>query len=232
MHFTTESGFPSNNVVDVIETPDSTLWAVSDAGIEWYDGFQWINVPIAKSAFTNFSGPISDYRKDSIILYRAGGIYVGGKLGFSKIQISDSSQIHNAAYLSGDTILMLANNSLYYLYNDTLQLLEKSHNIFSGKVFKIFRTKAGRIWIITKEGIYKWEESKWRLIFRTNGELPFPPYITENSKGAALIHIELPLNLRGLWQWLPERQIVQRLEGTAEGIRNIAIGPSGEIVAV
>lgn len=41
VNFTTESGLPSNNVFDVIETPDSTLWAVCDAGIAWYDGFQW-----------------------------------------------------------------------------------------------------------------------------------------------------------------------------------------------
>ncbi len=230
-HFTTESGLPSNNIYNIIETADSTLWALSDAGIAWYDGFQWINVPIVKSMLANYSGQISDYCRDSVIYY-FGGICKGGKSGFSNILISDSSHIHNAVYLSGDTILVHVNNSLYYLNDNKLQPLDVSQKVTNGKVFKILRTKAGRVWVITKEGIYRWEESKWRLIFRTNGELPFPPNITENVNGVALIHIELPMKYRGFWQWLPDRQIVQRLEGTAEGIRNIAMAQSGDIVAV
>ena len=41
VHYTTQSGLPTNHVDDVIETPAGTVWAVTEAGLAWYDGYQW-----------------------------------------------------------------------------------------------------------------------------------------------------------------------------------------------
>src|SRR2546422_8211900 len=41
VHFTTESGLPSNHVYDVVETGDGTTWASTADGLAWCDGFRW-----------------------------------------------------------------------------------------------------------------------------------------------------------------------------------------------
>ena len=38
--FTAASGLPSNQVTDVVETTDGGLWAVTSAGLAWYDDFR------------------------------------------------------------------------------------------------------------------------------------------------------------------------------------------------
>ena len=111
-HFTTESGLPSNNIYNIIETADSTLWALSDAGIAWYDGFQWINVPIAKSMLPNFLGPISDYCRDSVIYY-FGGICKGGNR-VSRISLSQTVPTFTMLFIFR-AILSLCMSTTHYI---------------------------------------------------------------------------------------------------------------------
>src|SRR5437867_597332 len=50
-NFTMESGLPSNEVSDVVESPEGTAWAATSLGIAWFDGFQWHAVSDPDGAF-------------------------------------------------------------------------------------------------------------------------------------------------------------------------------------
>src|ERR1051325_1172982 len=41
VHFTTQSGLPSNTISQIYETDDSTLWVATPSGLAWFDGFKW-----------------------------------------------------------------------------------------------------------------------------------------------------------------------------------------------
>jgi len=228
VHFTSESGLPSNNVYDVIETPDSTLWAVCEAGLAWYDGFQWQRVQIPSSSLPSRIGLTTDFRGDSLLVGVGHEYYVGGKSGFSKLPLSED--IQGVAFLSGDTLLVQKNNSLLYVRNGVLCPFEASQELTRGKINQILRTTNGRVWITTKDGIYRWENGDWQLTFPTHGELPLSVQIVQNSKDVALIYIEMPPKWRGLWQWSPDSRAVHRISGTADDIQTLAIGPSEEVV--
>ena len=47
-HFTTASGLPSNTVYGITEATDGTVWASTEAGLAWYDGFIWHPVGLSR----------------------------------------------------------------------------------------------------------------------------------------------------------------------------------------
>jgi ligand-binding sensor domain-containing protein len=56
-HFTTAYGLPSNTVYDLAEATDGTVWASTEAGLAWYDGFIWH--PVGLSRGLQSARPIS-----------------------------------------------------------------------------------------------------------------------------------------------------------------------------
>ncbi len=41
VHFTTESGLPSNDIEYIEEARDGTMWVGTKAGLAWFDGYVW-----------------------------------------------------------------------------------------------------------------------------------------------------------------------------------------------
>jgi len=39
--FTTDDGLPSNRVFNIIETMSGTVWAVTQSGLAWFNGYYW-----------------------------------------------------------------------------------------------------------------------------------------------------------------------------------------------
>jgi len=228
VHFTTESGLPSNNVYDVIETPDSTLWAVCDAGIAWYDGFQWQPVQLPAHHLPKSNTPVCDYRNDSLLIGFDEEWYAVGRQGFLKLSIPSQCKLR---YFSGDTILCVKDGSPFFMVRGLLQPCEMPGGSVHGRIEVLHRTKGGRVWITTNDGVYRWEDNHWRIMFDFSG-LPALQYIlSENSAGAVFANFALPLKLRGMWQYSPGSRTAHRVPGDAENIQTIAISPSQILIA-
>lgn len=228
VQFTTESGLPSNNVFDVIETPDSTLWVVCDAGIAWYDGFQWNPVQLPAPHLPKINTIICDYRNDSLLIGFDEEWYAVGRQGFLKLSIPSHC---NLRYFSGDTILCLKDGSLFFLIRGLLQPCEMPMGSVHGKIEVLHRTKEGRVWITTKDGVYRWENNHWRMMFDFDGSPTLWYSITENSAGAVFAHFALPVKLRGMWQYSPGSRTAHRVPGGAGDIQTITVSPSQVLIA-
>jgi PAS domain S-box-containing protein len=228
VHFTTESGLPSNNIYDVIETPDSTLWAVCDAGIAWYDGFQWQPVQLPATHLPNSNTPLCDYRNDSLLIGFDDEWYAVGRQGFVKLSIPSQCKLK---YFSGDTILCLKDGSLFFLIRGLLRPCEMPRRSAHERIEELHRTKEGKVWVRTNEGVYRWENNHWRRMFDFRG-LPGVQYIlAENAAGVVFTHFELPLELRGMWQYQPGSRTAHRVPGGTGDIQTIAISPSQLLIA-
>ena len=228
-HFTTESGLPSNNVFDVIETPDSTLWALCDAGLAWYDGFQWQQVQLPATHLPNSSTPLCDYRNDSLLISFNDEWYVVGRQGFIKLSTPPHCML---TYLSGDTILCIKEGSPFFMVRGFLLPCEMPRRSEHERIEDLHRTKGGKVWARTNEGVYRWENNHWRMMFEFNG-VPASQYIlAENSAGDVFARFELPLKLRGLWQYPQGSRAARRVPGVTGDIQTIAISPSHLLIAI
>ncbi len=41
VHYGAESGLPSDRVLDIVETTEGIAWAMTGAGLAWYDEYRW-----------------------------------------------------------------------------------------------------------------------------------------------------------------------------------------------
>jgi PAS domain S-box-containing protein len=228
VQFTTESGLPSNNVFDVIESADSTLWAITDAGIAWYDGYQWQPVQLPAPHLPYSNTRVSDYRDDSLLISLNDEWYAVGRQGYLKLSVSSQCQLK---YLSGDTILCFKNGSLYFMFRGLSQPCVMPKGSVRGKIVTLHRTKERRVWITTTDGIYRWEKNHWQMMFDFGGLLTPECILTENSTGDLFARFALPMKLRGMWQWSPGSRTPHRMKGVTEDIQLMAISPSQVLIA-
>ncbi|MBI5021962.1 MAG: PAS domain S-box protein [Ignavibacteriales bacterium] len=229
-HFTTEYGLPSDNVIDVIETPDNTLWAICDAGIAWYDSFQWHPVSLPGQLLLESKSTPCDYRKDSILVgLTTGEWYAVGKNGMSKLPVPTHSKV---TYVAGDTILFVENGLPSFVRRTDPRHLLNIRRGSDKNIHEIQRTKGNRVWITTSEGTFRWENNDWRLMFRFGGlpsALSF--HLDENPAGAVFASCELPLTMSGMWRYIPGSKVPHRIPGSVMDLRAIAISPTQMLIA-
>lgn len=227
--FTAESGLPSNNVLDVVETPDSTLWAMCDAGIAWYDGFQWHRVSLPSSRPLDVNVRVSDYRADSLLIGIGDEWYAAGRTGFRRLSVPPSSRLQ---YLAGDTIHCLSGGVSYLLTGGRMLRGVMPRESPDGVIEDVVRTRGGGVWMTTEQGLFRWEEHAWRMVFRLDRSLPGPScLIAENEAGYIFARFELPREMRGFWVRPPGAHRPTRIAGASGDAGAIAVSPSGGLVA-
>jgi PAS domain S-box-containing protein len=228
VQFTKESGLPSNNVLEVVETPDSTLWAICDAGVAWFDGFQWQPVQLPPNHVPSAKTIVCDYRNDSLLIGFGDEWYILGRQGYTRLSTPPLSKLR---YLSGDTIICLNKGTLSYMIGGRLPSGSVLPGPANRKVEEIIRTKGGGVWATTEGGLYRWEEDRWERIFNLDVWQGTKFTITENSAGSVYAFFGLPIRMRGLWHRERGSRIAHRIDETAEDINSMAITQSQALVA-
>ncbi len=125
-HFTVESGLPSNNVLDVVETPAGTVWASTGGGIAWFDEYRWHPMGAAQGIPEREPSVIATHGDDELWAVVDGALYLGDKSGFRHVPISvdgNDLQVRGVVAAGPNGTFLLAadsreaDNSLY-LYDD------------------------------------------------------------------------------------------------------------------
>jgi hypothetical protein len=109
--FTTESGLPSNEVLDLVETPKGTTWATTREGIAWFDGYQWDEVSEAQGLPSGSPNSIAPFGEDQVLVVLQSRLYVGGTSGFTQADLRYNGEallIDVAAALDASRILVQA----------------------------------------------------------------------------------------------------------------------------
>ncbi|MBI3189294.1 MAG: hypothetical protein HYZ33_01465, partial [Ignavibacteriales bacterium] len=242
-HFTTESGLPSNNIKDVVEAGDSTLW-VTAPSLAWFDGFQWRTVDSSYGLPLTGVVEINETFSNNIIVTVtiSGGyskIYVGNKSGFREIKTTFESS--NATALDSSTFLILSNSSLYLYDKGSVTPYLPHNDLTRGKTISLLRTTNGAVWLNLISGFYRREvsqgdspnrEQKWKLMISAGTRPISIEYLAENQNGAGIVQFEVPHEKRGVWEWtsssLPKRNPTER---TTTMIA-LDIGPHDEAIVV
>ena len=88
-HFTTESGLPSNQIYQIFEGRDGTMWASTSKGLAYYDEFQWVAIDSPKGIHQSLLLGIFYGMGDRIIASNNLNIFIGTKDGFQKLPVEN-----------------------------------------------------------------------------------------------------------------------------------------------
>ena len=236
VHFTTETGLPSNQIINVTETRDGTVWAATSLGIARFDGYQWHAIPDTSAAFKKPPQLITAGNDSTIYAIFNFQLYICSSSGFIAVPLIHEGKILAAvavAVTRGLGLIIQANDqNLYTFQNSRLQrfMMPAMFSPYSGT--QLFSSGNGEtFWVSTVKGLYRWTGTRWELRFQLdNNFFPIRSFV-EQRDGTAFVSFA-PLEIRGLWQ-LNTNGTRHRVESEGKEIfRTTDIAPSGEIIAV
>lgn len=232
--FTTESGLPSDRVIDVVETPNGTVWAVTQAGIAWYDGFRWTAIRDKHGIPALSPKCIAPHSHDSVLVVVREHLYAGGKKGFQRVPTREDSTDENvlgiAPYGVGKS-LVLEVHGLYLYENNRLERIALPSNPMTDGQPNLWRSKSGFVWVSTYDGLYRWDGSVWSLHIRAATTTLSIKAVVEDSFGNGVAAVALPQGSQGLWEWsrgVPARR--SRTERSAL-VQSLETAPNGDVFA-
>lgn len=214
--FTTESGLPSNRVLDLVETSDSTPWANTSLGIAWFDGYSW--KPAGKEyGFSNHMVTrIIPDEKDSIIVIDNDRLFYGGQGGFREIPVAVKGQKHkiaSIAYFKDQKFLLIINSSLYILNNNEIIPYKIPSELGEQKYFTLWNTAGKAVWLKSSKGLFRWNGKIWEEKLPTDKIIYGVPFLYENIHGLGFAFISSPPSHTGLWKWslssAPQKELSQ-----------------------
>jgi PAS domain S-box-containing protein len=233
-HFTTESGLPSNNVSDVVETAQGTVWAATSSGLAWFDGFRWRSVNDTSAFPKKQPSWLATDSNGELLTIIDGHIFIGDTDRFTPFECNldpNEQPVSSIVPLGHQDYFITGSTSLFISHQGKL---ERTVGLGSLAVAnnKVFYTRDKGIWINTIDGLFRWDGTKW--IKKLNASTkPFEVFhLVEDSHGAAFASIAHPMDYRGLWTWKPGGPPVHNIREGRDFLKALDVSPTGEALAV
>ncbi len=235
VHFTTDDGLPSNRVFDIIETKNGIVWAATEFGTAWYNGFYWQSISHKYGLPERMPQAIVSDESDSIYLLISFQLYYGGQKGFRKIPIiihGEEQKVNSIALFSNNELLMTVNEKLFILQANSIKpFILSSENIENQKILKVLRTRYSS-WLNTAGGLYRWEKNQWTLKIKS-ASLPIGvELLVEDSLGNGLASILSPRSHFGLWEWTTNSEPRRNQNEGIENVLALDIGSTGDAIMI
>ncbi len=234
-HFTTASGLPSDRVSDVVETPEGTVWAITQSGIAWFNGYYWIPANTVNGLVgVNPPGVVAG-ENDSVLVILDGVLYYGGKNDFRPIPFvvnGQNKKVTSAARFPGGGFLLLSDHDFYILRDGIIRIADFPPGAVPRRVLRMWSTRGRGIWINTFEGLYRWELNRWSLKIPSHTIPLNVSQIAEDISGNGLACVSGPVEDDGIWEWnsdaAPRRNDTER----EHFVQCLDVGPENEAIVV
>ncbi|MBI5215079.1 MAG: PAS domain S-box protein [Ignavibacteriae bacterium] len=228
-HFTTKSGLPSNNVLQIFETEDSTIWVNTTEGIAWFDGYEFNKVllPNRKDSYQSF---IRSVRGENLVVFSMKSVFWGNKNGFREIRELQQTQFMEA--VQNNTLLFLKNDSIFSYTQGEISVPLIIPGYFQGTVSEFGKVKNGSLWLKSTMGIYKLRDTVWQLLLPSPEGIFIINGIEENSAGYGALAIVNPLSHQGLWEWNKSVRPTLYMSTDATFTNSFDIDLNGNIITV
>jgi PAS domain S-box-containing protein len=227
--FTTESGLPSNRIIDLIETDDSTVWVLTTGGLAWYDGFRWNTVDSSYGLADTRVDAIMRYDGSRIIIRCGQRIYSGNRLGFSVLPIENTYEF---APLPPYGILIEKNSSLQIFDGSTLAPFTASRQQTEGKTIWLRMTRGGGVWAHLVDGLYRFENKEWKKKISFGDTTGVIAAVAENQHGTGIAFLTFPIEQRGLWEWYDSSPPCRNTTERPDNVRYLEVGPDDEAIVL
>jgi PAS domain S-box-containing protein len=203
VHFTTESGLPSNRVFDILETASGIVWARTQAGLAWYNGYCWDKIGMAKGLPEQMIYNFASGSNDSILILCNEKLFYGNQHGFRFIPFvikGVEHKINGIASVHRNEFICLCDSVLYLIKEGEFSPITFSRNLGNEKVISLWSTQNAP-WITTHSGLYRLENGEWVIKLKALHSLVSVRMLIENVNGDGLAFINGPREYFGLWEW-------------------------------
>jgi PAS domain S-box-containing protein len=224
--FTTESGLPSNHILDLVETASGIVWVATPSGLAWFDGYFWhaSDYPV-KGVF----GKLFHETGDTILFLIGSDAFHGTAGGFTKIPVGNILSIVPYGQ-SGEIIHR--NDSLFHFTVGRLLPIPGSPRMIPSPLH-LYSTEKGTVWAHATDGLYQLVGKRWICVIHSGSPAMLSPLaIAENASGTGALSIGLPVSQRGLWVWDAHHPLHYDREANAENITAIDIDEQGNLIGV
>jgi signal transduction histidine kinase/ligand-binding sensor domain-containing protein len=231
-HFTTEAGLPSDQVFCIAETPDRTIWAGTEKGLAWFDGYGWHALDSLAGIPAEKVSVIEPYGRDSVFCVVQSALYLGGRTGLTRINCEDSIQtsIQSVVFTKRNQILVLSNASLCLLEKNRLIPIKTPSPPLSGGPRNLWQTASGSIWLSTIRGLYHGDGKVWKLVASSEEVPAVVLNVVEDRKGNGAAAFTKPRERHGIYEW--SRGGRAHLSGTERSGGQLAMDgtPDGDVL--
>ncbi len=228
-HFTTESGLPSDNILQIVETEDSTIWVNTTEGIAWFDGYEF-NKILLPNRNNSYQSYIRAGEGGNMLVFSMKVVYIGNRNGFNEIAGLQHTQFMEV--YQNSSILFWRNDSILCYDEGEITIPQIIPDFIQGTVSEFGKMKGGNFWLKSTMGIYRLNDTLWQLllpspegIFTING-------IEENSVGYGALAIVNPLSHQGLWEWNKTVKPKLYMSTDATFTNSFDIDTNGNIITV
>lgn len=224
VHFTVQSGLPSNHIYDIAETADGMVWVATAGGLAWYDGYRWISIDTAiVPAGRPNSFTVDSTGRLTIVVHTT--LYQGTQRGFTPPLLTN---VNEAIPFGRDSLLVTAKGWKLYAYAHGRMSPFPPYEFVNA----MWRTAGGSLWLNTFDALYRWERGSWLLKIKTTAPRLKLNQVLENEHGEGLASVSLPYEMWGTWGWKRGRSpsMMRKNEGVL--IKSATINAEGEVIAV
>ncbi|MFN8360985.1 MAG: PAS domain S-box protein [Candidatus Kapaibacterium sp.] len=235
--FTTEDGLPSHRVFDILETPDGTIWASTQRGLAWFNGYYWTAIRpsdgLPDSRIREF-----DYAAgNSILAHTDSSLYRGDIHGFTKINLYHDGRrlpIDAIATLPNGQHLLLSKSKLFQFDGRTTTISPyKLPPEMTALHFKqMFRSSSGEIWLSSAHHLYRLSNGQWTPALSSPTSPLNIDQAVSDTRGGWLASVVIPSELRGVWESQSTGQAVFHNAKEWKFPQKIVEAPNGDMLVL
>ncbi len=242
VRFATTSGLPSNSVYDVVETPRGTVWAATQRGPAWYDGYQWH--PMSEAAGLPASLPeIAPLGDDELLVAVQRRLFRGNREGLRPIEVTVDGTPYDVLDVVGvgpdHNMLLAAENrnapvEVLSYDGDTFRRVALTKELVSDQdAVDIWSNGTNAVWLRTMDGLERWQAGVWQTRIPTPVELPLrAEHLIETPDGTGLVSVIYPPESRGIWEWTRGGAPGLNRDEPTDLLESMDISPDGTAVVV
>jgi len=238
VRFTRAEGLPEDRVRAVVETPDGIAWAATASGLARYDGWTWRRVKgdhgLGRAGIRSVAiGP-----RGWLWLTCAKGLFRGGADGFESVALPSGASDCIEVRRAGGRMVLLAGGehgrTLLVLQGDVAGTADPAGRALDDETrpVRLIGTRTQQAWLALGNTVLTWDGRAWMPWFAAKDRRFEFGRITTNARGAGLVGVLNPPEMRGVWEWEagePPRRNVAEGHGW---IIAADVAPDGQALAV
>ncbi len=237
VHFTTESGLPSNRIKTIAELDDGTIWAGTLKGLARFDGYQWQPVgPESGIPLTEIS-QLAQLSSTRLVAVAGGKAYIGDSSGFRPVTLPSGSGgqgikvISVGAHPDGVSLFLSTSDGLFLCANDTVRVYPPPAPLINDGNRHLWSTRAKHLWLNTGAGLFLFNGSTWRRTIEPDGTSLGIRHIAESKDGFGILSIWRSWGRLGTWEWDSVAMPVHRNLSDLVVMKTFDVLPGGDAIA-
>lgn len=223
------TGLPSSKVMEIMDAPDGTPWAVTEAGVAWYDGFSWNVVPADLPLATEEVCRPHGFFRGKLVLSSGGRVSLVEKTG---AEILPPRDIDYARILDEDSMLLFAGNRVLRVSANGIDTVE-TPEWYEIELRGTPKTDGiGRFYYCSSNRLSRVSGESLAVILDAGNHRLVAENLAVNARGNGCLAVSFPRQMRGIWEWDSGGKVSKTTLQSALSPRLLDVGQNGNAIVI